>query len=177
MLKLKWALHGMLVMVAITACVKAPTQVPYQESEWVRLGSGAYRTEQGRFFYGVASASGLSSQLLLRATADNLARDELFTVLETYAGLLVGRSAADGAGPAGQDSMLSLVQESLQQATIEDHWFDDRNGHLYALCSVDLNTFKEALARHDYLEMSLRNTLLGRADNVHDQMAAQKPSQ
>jgi hypothetical protein len=157
-----------LLFLTVAGCVQAPMGVSYPEPEWVRLGSGAYHSDQGPAFYGVATASGLKNQVLLRATADNLAREELFKVLDAYAGLLAG-----GTGPA-DDSMQPLIQMSMQDAAIADHWFDERSGSMYALCRSNLNTFKEALARYNYFEMSRRNALLESADSVHARMAAQK---
>ncbi len=166
-------LSCLLTLLVVAGCVTVPAGDSYREPEWVRLGSGAYETDQGPAFYGVAMASGLKNQVLMRATADNLSREELFRVLESYAGLLAGGSAAGMDQPA-DDSMRPLIQKSIQESAIVDHWFDEQNGRMYSLCRSNLDTFKAALARYNYFEMSQRNSLLDRADGIHAWMAARK---
>ena len=152
------------------SCVLQPLPETSFEPDWVLAGSGAARTEQGRVFYGVGVASGLQSRLLLRATADNQAREELAKVIDRFIGALAFDQQGGSESPAGPVSFHSLIQTTLRDATVVDHWTDTRDGRLYALCRLGLTSVKEHLAHDRDLEMALRNAMLSRADQVHDQM-------
>jgi len=174
---LKTTLSGcVLLTLFVLGCVMQPLVEPFSEPDWVRIGSGAAETEQGRVFNGVGIASGLQSRVLLRASADNLAREELARVLDRFIRALGRNQRADAKNghvenAGSQISFHPLIQTMLRDAVIEDHWTDSRDGRLFALCRLNLETFKKNLARDRKLEMALRNTMLDRADRVHAQMA------
>lgn len=164
----------LLLTMFILSCVMQPLEETSFEPDWVRTGSGAAQTEQGRFFYGVGTAAGLQSRILLRATADNLAREELAKVIDRFMRALTLDQRAGPDSPGGPVSFHTLIQNVLRDATIVDHWTDPRDGRLYALCRLDLDAIKENLARDRELEMALRNAMLSRADQVHAQMTAHR---
>ena len=175
---IKVTLSGWMLLALFTlACVMQPLGESYPEPEWVRSGSGAAETEQGRVFNGVGVATDIQSRVLLRATADNLAREELARVLEHFVRVLAQNERADHEHRGADDSAVdvsfhSLIQTSLRNATIVNHWTDSRDGRMYALCRLNLMAFKEDLAHDRQLEMALRNAMLDRADRVHAQMTA-----
>jgi len=164
-------------ILAVSGCALPPQKRPGGEPRpvpvtdkpvWVQLGSGAFSTlDHGDAFHGVGSASGLQNKALLRATADNAARREVEQVLTRFVRQMAGSNAqSEVAG------YLPLVQTSMQSAAIKEHWTDQAENKFYALCRVDLNAFKQALARFGGLEMSQRNAMLGRADQLFARMAA-----
>ncbi len=136
---------------------------------WVDKGSGAYQEGSNRFFYGVGMANAASgNRILIRTAADNLARHELGIVLRKYLAGLAG-NRVDGDDDGGMEQ---LIQDGLRKAVVTDHWTDDRDGRMYALCRLDLKQFKESLAHSSAFDMSQRSALLEMADRQHARMAA-----
>ena len=143
-----------------------PLRITPQLPGWVEKGSGAYQDGSERFFYGVGSATTASgNRILTRTAADNLARVELGKVLRRFMNALAGDQMNVEAGALEQ-----VVQDGLANAVVTDHWSDPRDGRMYALCSIDLKKFKESVAFSRGLDMSLRSTLLDKADQQHAQM-------
>lgn len=148
--------------------IKIDPQLP----SWAAKGSGAYREGAERYFYGVGvAASGSGNRVLMRTAAANQARNELRNVLRRYLTALTGRPVSGTPGDDGQETLEPIVLESLNSATIVDHWTDPRDGRLYALCRLDLTHLKENLARTSLVDPSLRNAWLNSADRQHGRMA------
>ena len=57
--------------------------------EWVTKGSGAFKGEDGKAFFGVASVWGITNPSLARTTADNRARAEIAKIFKTYTAALM----------------------------------------------------------------------------------------
>ncbi|MEJ2039522.1 MAG: hypothetical protein P8X55_11365 [Desulfosarcinaceae bacterium] len=139
---------------------------------WVNDGSGSFTRQQDRFFQALGTAGGVQNRMLLRVTADNAARDKLLVLLENYSERLL-RSAAGGSLSEEEISEQAalLARINLRQAVIGDHW-QEADGRLVASCRLELSVFKENLARYKALDADLRNAMLEKADDVHDEMGA-----
>ena len=140
---------------------------------WYTLKSGMYDVAGDRLFYGIGQADGVQNLTLLRATADNRARLELSSVLESFADELT-RSAALGNAPewaslsAGEHRQILglLVRNALERAVISDHWSDSVEPRLLALCRLDLADFMQVLSDSDELDQNVRAALREQAEMV-----------
>jgi hypothetical protein len=155
----------------ISACAKIPL---LEESgpQWISGGSGSYSTPQGKVFYGVGTARGIQNRMLLRATADNAARDELAQLLENYTARLVRSALPASLSQAKINEYAGqLAQLNLQRAIVVEHWQDPNgDGSLFALCRLDLSVYIENLQRYRTMDATLRQAMVAKADEVHAQM-------
>ena len=71
-----------LALLILAGCVGGPPLV--EPPPWHLQDSGAYVTPAGRVFYGIGQVQGAGNATLLRATAANRARSEMFRVLDLY---------------------------------------------------------------------------------------------
>jgi hypothetical protein len=148
---------------------------------WYQLQSGLYETAEGKVFYGIGQAGGVQSLTLLRATADNRAREELGRVLENYVNELARLAASTPeatwaalSGDERQQILGMLVRNSLQKAVFSDHWNDTQKPRLLALCRLDLTTFKQVLDDSSALDDNMRAAMQAQAEKLYIRLA-QKP--
>lgn len=147
--------------------------------KWVAKGSGAFDAEKGKIFYGVGSASNIANHSLLRSTADNRARNELSKIFEVYtASLMKDYMASTTAGNPNVSSEEQHVEQAIKTVTsatlsgveIIDHWKDPATGELFSLAQLDLNAFKDALAKQKELSAQARDYIRKNADRMHDEL-------
>lgn len=161
----------LVAMVALTGCVGRPLII--EAPPWYQQDSGAHYAANGRVFYGIGKAGGTRNMTLLRATAANRARQEMARVLDNYVSELF-QSA--GAMPAltmeeGEQVIGALVRDAIGHAVISDQWGDAGQGQLYALCQLDLDTFKQVLASQTVIDVEVRTAMMAEAENVHTLLA------
>lgn len=160
------------IMGAVLAgCVSRPVVV--EEPSWHLTPSGAYDTANGKVFFGVGKAQGTRNATLLKAAAVNHARKELARVLDIYVGELYRT-----AGPIqaltveeGEQLIGTLVRNAMKLSVISDQLTDSKNDRLYALCRLDLEHFKGALASQSAIDQQARKVMAANAENVHDMVA------
>ena len=162
---------AVIVMGMLSGCPKLVLKEE-QEPNWVTTGSGGPKIEQGQYFQAVGKARGVQNRMLLRATADNTARDALLHLLQDYSERLIHRA---GQGALSADEIKEhagmLARLNLRQALISDHWQEPAaGGSLFARCRLDLSTYKEILLRYKALDEGLRRTMLENADEVYQDM-------
>ncbi len=145
---------------------------------WYALESGLYDAGGAKLFYGIGQAAGVQNLTLLRATADNRAREALAGVLTNYVNELA-HSAALTPNPAWaalsvddqQQFLGMLVRNCLLQAVVGDHWSDPQDPRLLALCRLNLTTFKQVLSDYSSLEEKMRATMWAEAERVHARLS------
>jgi hypothetical protein len=178
-----------LLLLLTTGCATPPAPVPSKprplitSTDWVARGSGAFEIAGERVFCGVGRASGIPNPILLRAAADNRAKDELVMVLNGYMAFLadaywVQLKATDEAA-AAQGQMLketaaALVESSLSQAAIVDHRQVD--GSVASLCRLKLPAFKALIVDDERLEHRFRNFCEAQAESLHASYSRAKRS-
>ena len=147
--------------------------------QWVMKGSGAFDVEKGKVFYGVGAASGIKNKALLRQTADNRARAEIAKTMEIYvASLSKDYMASTTAGDMETSSeeqhvetaLKSFTKATLHGATIVDRWMDPADGTMYALCELDMFSFKEALDKYKELDKKVRDYVRENAEKMHGEL-------
>lgn len=159
-----------IVGLAFFGCAVRPSIM--DPSPWYLMSSGAHETVQGRAFYGIGQAEGSPNMTLLRATAVNRARNELAKVLDGYVAELF---QATQTMPAltmedGEQVIGALVRSAMTRSVVSDHWKNPENGRLYALCRLDLESFKQVLANHAAIDSDVRSVMAAEAEKVHDMM-------
>jgi len=155
------------------------TRTGVQPPEWVLKGSGAFGGERGRVFYGVASASGIRNFSLLRAAADNRARNEIAKIFQFYtASLMKDYMASTTAGNPNETSEEQHVEQAIKTVTsmtlsgveIVDHWQNPETGELFSLARLDLQAFKDNLNKARELNARVRDYIRQNADRLHDEL-------
>ena len=168
---------GLLLM---NGCASAPAKLDEPEMpQWVYKGSGAFDEDDGKVFYGVGIASGISNKALLFSTADNRARAEVAKTLETYVAVLskdymasttAGDMSASSEEQHVEQALKTFSKTTLHGATIIDHWQDPEDKTMYSLCKLDLLAFKEALGEYRELDSKVRDYVRENADKMHDEL-------
>ena len=147
--------------------------------DWVVKGSGAFGGEQGRVFYGVASAYGIKNPSLLRTSADNRARSEVAKVFQVYlASLCKDYMASTMAGDVDVVSEeqhiecagKTIVSMTLSGVEIVDHWQNPSTSELFSLARLDLNAFKDNLDRVRELDTKVKEHIKKNADKLHEEL-------
>lgn len=171
--------------VVFSGCAGPPKitkTTPIQElgaPEWVLKGSGAFGGERGRVFYGVASASGIQNASLLRATADNRARNEVAKVFQFYtASLMKDYAASITAGDFKATAEEQLVEQAIKTVTamtisgveIVDHWQHPVTGELFAMARLDLEAFKDNLDKVKELDAKVKEYIKKNAERLHQEL-------
>jgi hypothetical protein len=144
--------------------------------EWVLKGSGNWGGEESRVFHGVGSVSGIKNHELARTTAANRARAEIAKVFEVYsASLMKDYMASTTAGDMSASSeeqhveqaIKTFAAQTLSGIEIADYWFHPSDGTVYALASMDLEKFTDAMTQMKELSASVRDYVRKNAERVH----------
>ncbi len=150
---------------------------------WVTKGSGAFKEESGKKFYGVSSAYGIKNPSLLRQTSENRARAEVAKTFETYtASLMKDYMASTIAGDPNASSeeqhveqaVKTVVTMTLSGVEIVDHWTDKSTGELFSLAVLDLESFTNSLDKAKELDAKVRDYVRENAGNLHDELSAEE---
>ena len=171
-------------LLALAGCGKKEGEAPaamkgMDYPDWVVKGSGAFGGEAGKVFYGVGQVNGIKNIGLARTTADNRARAEIAKIFETYsASLMKDYQASTTAGDMSASSEEQHVEQAIKTFSaatlsgvqIVDHWFNDRDGSVYALARLDLATFTDNLGKMKELNAKVRDYVRANADRVHGEL-------
>jgi len=171
-LKIPMIIGLALLVSLLTGCAGRSLRI--LSPSWYLLKSGLYDMDGDKVFYGIGQASGVRNPALLRATADNQARKALAGVLENFTSELA-RSTSLETSPnwatlsIGERQQLlgMIVRHCLQQAMVSDHWNDTDQSRLFALCRLDLTTFKQVLSDSPALDETTRAALWAAAERAH----------
>ena len=79
---------GILLVAGCTTSPKPSADTAAQGPAWVTKGSGAFDVAKGKVFYGVGIAAGSTNPAMMRKMADNRARAEIASTMETYVATL-----------------------------------------------------------------------------------------
>ncbi len=171
-----------MVILLVAGCATSPKPSADPASmgpAWVMKGSGAFDVAKGKVFYGVGVASGIRNKALLRQTAENRARAEIAKTMETYVATLAkDYMASTTAGDMSKSSEEQHVETALKTfskttlhgAEIVDRWMDPSDGSLYALCELDLFSFKDALEKNRELDKEVQDYVRENAEKLHGEM-------
>jgi hypothetical protein len=169
------------LILGILICLQAGCMGPVvivSSPSWHQFKSGCYDTEEGRLFYGIGRAGGVQNPTLLRAAADNRARNELAGVLEQYIQELA-RSVPGDLDPnwallayGERRQILGIVvRKAMQRAVVCDHWNEPREAGMLSLCRLSLADVKMVLSNSGTLDESMRSAMVSGAERVHARLA------
>jgi hypothetical protein len=146
---------------------------------WVNRGSGAFKDEGSRIFYGVGAVTGISSQPLAVQTADQRARADIARQLDTFVtGLFrdyqTSTVAVLGKAPVEEqhveDSLKNLTRISVHGAKVIDHWRDPKTNTIYSLVRLDLEGIKATVGEMREMDNSLRGYVRSHAEAAFDEI-------
>lgn len=158
---------GVVGLVLVAGCVSKQA-VEIGPAAAPTVGSGLHYRGGERVFIGIGLAGQIKSRSLLRATADNAARETLAEVLHAYV-----QNLAAAAAQVPDDYVYALTQNALSKAVISNHWHDgaQQGSRLRAQCTLSLSDFKNTLAAFRALNAADREAMLARAEDQFDAMA------
>ncbi len=175
-------LIGMALITGCASTEKVTKTTPIQEldaPEWVMKGSGAFGGEKGKVFYGVASAYAIRNFSLLRAAADNRARNEVAKVFQFYtASLMKDYAASTVANDPTVTSEEQHVEQAIKTVTsmtlsgveIVDHWQHPATGEFFALARLDLDKFKDNFDKVQTLDKKVKEYIKENSDRMHEEL-------
>jgi len=174
----------MLVMGVMAGCGKKMTaETPVQDMKapkWVKHGGGVFNDKAGKVLHGVGSVSGIKSQHLRRATADDRARADIGKVMEVYSSSLLKDYASS---TLADDPNLSTEEAHVEQAIktvtsvtlsgvqIIEHWENPVTAEYYSLARVNLKEFKNNLNSSKKLDKRVKDYIKQNADKVHEELS------
>jgi hypothetical protein len=135
---------------------------PRPKPNWVVRGGGAFKDQSSTVFYGVGIANPMPNMALQRTAAQQRARVEIASTLQTSMRSLVkdfmehNADLFDPNAKASSQEIITSVSSGVSDAQLDncrilDTWEDEKAGTLYALARLDLNdgfygSYKQNLA-------------------------------
>lgn len=173
---------------ALAACSTTPT--PPKDAieneladapDWVRKGCSTY-WEKGeeRRICGVGAMGGTRNAALARTGAMTRARTEIARSLQTqveamlkdYQSTTTGGEAFGAAANDEQhveDVSRQITEMTLSGTEMVDSWIS-KSGTFYALVSLDVATFQQAVSQMEQLSESVRRAVIDRAERAFDDL-------
>jgi hypothetical protein len=151
--------------------------------DWVNRGSGAFKDQGSRVFYGIGAVTGISSQPLAIQTADQRARADIGRQLDTFVTSLfrdyqTSTVSAIGKAPVEEqhveDSLKNLTRISVHGAKVIDHWRDPKTNTIYSLVRLDLEGIKATVGEMREMDQSLRGYVRSNAESAFDAMSREE---
>jgi len=162
-----------LALVLLSGCAHPP-QPMLSKPEWTTQGSGAFHIDRGPVLQGVGWAEAIGNSSLLRAAADNRARDQLAGLLNQYVSALFQFAGHDKQDMETRQAISMVARQGLDQALMADHWYDEAVKRLYARCILELAALKQILTSTP-VSGSIDETLAARADQVFEAFVTTAP--
>ena len=106
-------------------------------------------------------------------------RAQIAKTMETYVATLAkDYMASTTAGDMSESSEEQHVETALRTfskatlhgAEIVEMWMDPSDGSMYALCELNLFSFKDALEKHKELDKEVRDYVRDNAEKLHGEM-------
>ena len=150
----------------ITPAVNAPV--------WINKGC-----EDLKLLCGVGSASTLGDYSLGRREADNFARVELRSTIETYVGYLMKTyKERITSGDPNEISLMGKTEEAMKTviggtvngSRIVDHWEHPTKNTIFALAKIDLESFKSNVEQMKKLSEKFKDYVRKNAERMHEEL-------
>ena len=175
--------RNILILFAVLAVLVAGCSSKHQlvagGPDWVNHGSGAFDEGDAKVFYGVGSVTGINSPSLAVQTADQRARADIASQLETYVANLFRDYQASTAATVGnqvveeqhvEGNLKSLTQVSVRGARVVEHWKDPETNTIYALTKLDLEGFTATLEQMKEMDPALKTFVRSNAEKAFDRL-------
>ena len=149
--------------------------------DWVNEGTNILNSKDGRLIHGIGSAPKMGDLELQRSTAENRARSEIARVLSSYMDVVSKdylASASAGDAHENEQSVSRSIQNvskiNLTGARIIGNWRDDKDGTIYSIAELDLNSAKGLLKNVQDMNAGLISYVETHGDTIFDKMAEKK---
>jgi hypothetical protein len=153
-------------LLSLCACA-GQREAPPGTPEWVREGQGPAIADGRRYLYGIGVVGKMKSRLLMRAAADNKAKNKLGRAVDDYLDVLMAAytTSAQAAGDAeartqAHQDLRAVAGALLPTAVIGDHWQDPETGNYFSLCRLELSQLLQRIAGARILPESLQRFAL-----------------
>jgi hypothetical protein len=166
-----------LYLLSLGACAgqrEAPAGLP----EWVSEGSGPAIAQGTRYLYGVGVVGKMKSRVLMRAAADNKAKNKLGRAVDDYMKILMAAYAKSPSATGDTEARVRAHQEvsavvgaTLPTAVVSNHWQDPETGNYFALCRLELSLLLQRIATEPMLPESLRRFALKEGPLLFDRQS------
>lgn len=160
-------------LIWLSGCAHPP-QPMLSKPAWTTQGIGAFHIDRGPVFQSIGWAEAIGNSSLLRAAADNRARDQLAGLLSQYVSALFQYAGHDKQDMETRQAIRTVVRQGLDQALMADHWYDEAANRLYARCILELAALKQILTSTP-VSGSIDKTLAARADQVFEAFVTTAP--
>lgn len=145
---------------------------------WVSEGSGPAIAQGTRYFYGVGVVGKMKSRVLMRAAADNKAKNKLGRAVDDYVETLMAAYTASPTAVGDAEARVRAHQElsavvgaTLPTAVVSDHWQDPETGNYFALCRLELSRLLQRIAGARMLPESLQRFALKEGPLLFDRQS------
>ena len=172
------ALSLPLVCAALLSGCAGQREAPPGTPEWVREGPGPAIADGTRYIYGIGVVGKMKSRTLMRAAADNKAKNKLGRAVDEYVEALMTAYAkspqAEGDAEARAQAhldMRAVAGATLPTAVISDHWQDPETGNYFSLCRLELSRLLERIALARILPASLQRFALEEGPLLFDRQS------
>ncbi|MBI5638209.1 MAG: hypothetical protein HZA03_09595 [Nitrospinae bacterium] len=183
-MKFMKAVTVMGLVALLASCASAPPPPPKsyctdgrELPAWTMQGAMAFPADIGKVFYGVGMASNISNPSLLRETADNRSISEMAKQFEVYTASLMNdymasTSAADKASEEQHVEVVkkTVVKQTLNGVMIADRCQDRASGMFYSLSRLDMDKFKDAIAKKAELTDKMKEYVRANADKMLEKL-------
>ena len=168
----------------LASCSSAPPPPPKQYCTdgrelpaWTSKGGMAFPDDIGKVFYGVGMASNIANASLLRETADNRATNELAKQFEVYTASLMNdyMASTSAADKASEEQHVETVKKTVVKQTLNGVMNVDRcqergSGMFYSLSRMDMEKFKDAIARKAELSEKMKEYVRANANRMLEKL-------
>lgn len=177
-----------IALLSLAACSTTP--VPPKDAieneladapDWVRKGCGSYwKDAEKRRICGVGAMGSTRNAAMARTGAMSRARTEIARSLQTQVEAMLRdyQSTTTGGEAFGlaandeqhvEDVSRQITEMTLSGTELVDSWIS-RSGTFYALVSLDVETFQDAVSRMEQLSESVRRAVVDRAEQAFDEL-------
>ncbi len=150
---------------------------------WVHSGNRAFRGENEKAFYGVASASEIKNPDLLRSAADNRAKNEIARILQIYTAALmkdyktlITEKGMDATFEEAhvEPAINTIVTETITSVEIIDHWQNPETGEFYSKAKLNLKVFNDNLEKIEGIDAKVKDYIKQNEDRIYEELKIEK---
>ncbi len=172
-----------LVGILFSACASAPKVEKAYCSDgrelpaWTVKGGMAFPGDIGKVFYGAGMSSNIANPALLRESADNRAINELAKQFEVYTASLMNdyMASTSAADKQSEEQHVETVKKTVVKQTLNGVMIVDRcqervSGMYYSLARMDMDKFKEAIAKKAELSDKMKEYVRANANRMLEKL-------
>lgn len=146
---------------------------------WTMKGGGAFTVEGKKVFRSVGMSSNVGDEGMTFNESESQARVRLSYIMKTYVKAMeesYKRSIKTGDMPQAQfEQDITHVSETMTKskfsgAQVVDRWIDPKNGNVYTLLELDLNSVNDMIKQAQGISQQLIDTVGKRSEEAHEKL-------